>query len=222
MNSHTKSRHIRRGHVASTANANHRIASNACCVQLRRRQRNASAPVPSSLVTYHRSPSLIGSAAIRNARNSFAIRAKCIDNRSKIVCLRARFSHVLHARNPRPYRTADACRIASRQLLEIHLTRSQQTRKLFLIAGLSGLLAHSWHLAAHQSYVATHASRIHKSRVTNLNSRYNRAFLRAAAQSNQKPRSAAGLRHPARHETGFGLRSSNIAALILRTTKDNA
>jgi hypothetical protein len=41
-------------------------------------------------------------------------------------------------------------------------------------------------------------------------------------QSNQKPSSAAGHRHPARHETGFGLRSSNIAALISRTKKDNA
>jgi hypothetical protein len=138
------------------------------------------------------------------------------------LCVCARFSHVLHATDPQPYRTADACRIASRELLEIHLTRSQQTRKLFLIASLSGLLAHSWHPATHQAFVAIHAFLIHKSRVGNLNSRYNRAFLRAAAQSNQEPRSAAGLRHPARHETGFGLRSSNIAALILRTTKDNA
>jgi hypothetical protein len=56
----------------------------------------------------------------------------------------------------------------------------------------------------------------HKSRVTNHDSRYNRAFLRAVGQSNDQPARAAGRRRPARHETGFGLRSSNVAALILR------
>jgi hypothetical protein len=72
-------------------------------------------------------------------------------------------------------------------------------------------------ITTHQSLIA-----IHKSRVTNQETRYNRAFLRAPGRSNQKPRSAAGSRQPARHETGFGLRSSNIAALISRTKKDNA
>ena len=66
----------------------------------------------------------------------------------------------------------------------------------------------------------------HQSLITNHhfspNSRYNYAFLCAAGQSNEKPSSAAGHRHPAQHETGFGLRSSNITALISRTKKDNA
>src|SRR5271156_1139267 len=97
------------------------------------------------------------------------------------------------------------------QLLEIHLTCSQQTRKLFLIATFCRCLAPAPHLAAHQSLIT-----IHKSRVTNHQSRYNHAFLRAAGQSNNQPVRAAGRRRPARHETGFGLRSSNVAALILR------
>jgi hypothetical protein len=66
----------------------------------------------------------------------------------------------------------------------------------------------------------------HQSLLTNHhfspNSRYNCAFQRAAGQSNRKPSSAAGHRHPAQHETGFGLRSSNITAPISRTKKDNA
>src|SRR5271155_2404230 len=97
------------------------------------------------------------------------------------------------------------------QLLEIHLTCSQQTRKLFLIATFCRCLAQAPHLAAHQSLIT-----IHKSRVTNHQSRYNHAFLRAAGQSNNQPARAAGRRRPARRETGFGLRSSNVAALILR------
>jgi hypothetical protein len=175
-------------------------------------------------------PFLIGSAAIRNAPNSSVINARCNSNRSRIACLRGRFSHVLHSRNQQPHRTTQACLIASRQILEIHLTCSQHTRKLFLIATLCRCLARSRQLATRQPHltagpqIATLQSLIttHKSGVTNHDSRYNHAFLRAAGQSNEKPRSAAGCRHPARHETGFGLRSSNIAALISRTTKDNA
>jgi hypothetical protein len=176
------------------------------------------------------SPFLVGCTAIRNGRNPSAIITKSISNRSKIERLRARFSHVLHSANQPTHRTAHAFLIASRQLLEIHLTCSQQTRKFFLIASFSGSLAHPWPLAARRSHLtarprtAAHQSLItaHKSRVTNRESRYNHAFQRAAGQSNQRLRSAAGHRHPAPHETGFGLRSSNIAALVLRTAKDNA
>jgi hypothetical protein len=96
------------------------------------------------------------------------------------------------------------------QLLEIHLTYSQQTRKRFLIATFSSCLAQAPRLAAHQSLIT-----VHKSRVTNHDSRYNLAFLRAAGQSNNQPARAAGRRRPARHEIGFGLRSSNVAARIL-------
>jgi len=42
---------------------------------------------------------LIGSAAIRNARNSSAIITKCISNRSKIACLRASFARVSRTKN---------------------------------------------------------------------------------------------------------------------------
>jgi hypothetical protein len=69
-------------------------------------------------------------------------------------------------------------------------------------------------ITAHQSLLTNHQFR--------PNSRYNCAFQRASGQSNRKPSSAAGHRHPAQHETGFGLRSSNISALISRTKKDNA
>jgi hypothetical protein len=167
-----------------------------------------------SLITNHYSPIthfLIGSSAIRNVRNSSAIITKCVSNRSKSGCLRARFSHVLRSTNHESQRTTHAFLIATRQILEIHLTRSQQTRKLFLIATFSRCLAHALHLATHHLSIT-----IHKSRVTNHESRYNHASLRAAGQSNEEPGSAAGGRLPARHETGFGLRSSNIAAPILR------
>src|SRR5271163_3689830 len=39
---------------------------------------------------------------------------------------------------------------------------------------------------------------------------------------NTKPGRADGHRQPARCETGFGLPPSNVAAVILGTTKDNA
>src|ERR1700692_366448 len=43
--------------------------------------------------------------------------------------------------------------IGSRQLLEIELTRSQQTRKLFLIASFSAISAPAPHLAYHDSRI---------------------------------------------------------------------
>jgi hypothetical protein len=122
---------------------------------------------------------LIGSTATGNARNSSAIITKCISNRSKIACWRARFVLVSRTRN--------------------HKSGGRNQR--------------AW-LTNYCSAITNHPPRI--TRLTNANSRYNRAFQRAAGQSNQAPTSSAGLRHPARHETGFGLRSSNVSALILR------
>ena len=77
--------------------------------------------------------------------------------------------------------------------------------------------------ADYPSPITTHQSLItpHKSRVTNRDSRYNCASQCAAGQSNSQPTRAAGHRQPARHETGFGLRSSNIAA-SKRTTHEPA
>jgi hypothetical protein len=116
------------------------------------RDREPSFTACAPLLTNHYSPItyfLIGCTAIRKARNSRAIITKCISNRSKIACLRARYLRALRSTN-------------------------------------------------------------HKSRVTNHESRYNRAVQRAAGESNRKPSSAVGRRHPARHETGFGPRSSNL------------
>jgi len=86
---------------------------------------------------------LIGSSAISSARNVSGIRAESNSDRSKNARLRARFSHVLHRTNHQPNRTSHACLIAS-QLLEIHLTCSQQTRKLSLIASFYGCLANHY------------------------------------------------------------------------------
>ena len=109
---------------------------------------------------------LIGPAAIRNARNSSAISAMCKSNRSRTACLWARFSRVLHSTDHRSRRTTRTSLIASRQLLEIHLTCSQQTRKVFLIASFSGLFGAS--LASRHRPITNHAPEItsHESRLT--------------------------------------------------------
>jgi hypothetical protein len=96
------------------------------------------------------SPFLIGSSAIRNARKCPAITAKSISNRSKNACLCSRFSHISRTTHQQPHRTSNASLIAT-QILEIHLTRSQQTRKLFLIATFSGCLTkHCSPITLHQ------------------------------------------------------------------------
>jgi hypothetical protein len=112
--------------------------------------------------TNHNSPHtpfLIGSSAIRNGHNSSVISVKSNSNRSKNACLCASFSHVLHSTNHRPRRTSRARLIASRQILEIHLTCSQQTRKYFLIASFCGGLAHACS-ANHTARVTNHCSPI--------------------------------------------------------------
>jgi hypothetical protein len=123
-----------------------------------------------SLITNHYSPItqwLIGSTAIRNARNSSAISVKFNSNRSTITCLRARFSHVLHSTNHQPHRITRPFLIATQEL-EIHLIRSQPTRKLFLIATLSRCLANACHLAIHQSHLASRAFLIPVSGIKNV------------------------------------------------------
>jgi hypothetical protein len=56
-----------------------------------------------------------------------------------MACQRARFSHVSHT-NHQSRCTTGAFLIASRQLLEVRLTHSQQTRRLLLIASFSAVL----------------------------------------------------------------------------------
>jgi hypothetical protein len=84
---------------------------------------------------------LIGSTAIRNLRIPLKPHDMFFSNRSKIACLRARFAHVSRTSNHQSPCTTRAFLIASRQLLEIELTNSQQTRKLFLIASFSAVLS---------------------------------------------------------------------------------
>ena len=134
-----------------------------------------------SLITNHYSlitPFLIGPPAIRIAGSFTAIGTKCASNRSKITCSRVRFSQPSRSTNRQPHRNTHPFLIATR-ILEIQLTYSQQTRKFFLIATFSRGLAHAQHLAAHQARPTNHDSH-----ATSPNSRYNRAFLRAAGQSN--------------------------------------
>src|SRR5271156_4280807 len=110
------------------------------------------------------------------------------------------------------------------------VTPMSSTRKQFLSGSKEHVLAHALRRTNRWSRIAggrfavpgpAITITIHRSRIRRLirpNSRYNRAFLRAAGQSNTKPGRAAGSWQPAPHETGFGLRSSNTAALILGTT----
>jgi hypothetical protein len=76
---------------------------------------------------------LSDSTAMRDCRNPLKPHPLFFSNRSKIGCLRACFAGVLHEANRPSQLTAPAFRIATEEL-EIRLTCSQQTRKLFLIA----------------------------------------------------------------------------------------
>jgi hypothetical protein len=76
---------------------------------------------------------LIGCTAIRNPRIPLKQQAMFFSNRSRIACLRAPFSRVLHATSHELRCTSRALLIAT-QILDIELTHSQQTRKHFLIA----------------------------------------------------------------------------------------
>jgi len=114
------------------------------------RASTASAPAP--LSTRH---FLIGHAAIKNARNSPENNALNFSNRLKTAIRSARFSQVLRSKDYRSRGTYHASRftshqsrltnhaflIASRQILKIELTPSQQTRKHFLIATFSRISA---------------------------------------------------------------------------------
>jgi hypothetical protein len=94
---------------------------------------------------------LIGSTAIRNLRIPLKRREMFFSNRSKIACLRAPFAHVSRTTNLRSRCTTRAFLIAT-QLLEIELTRSQQTRKLFLIATFSAVLSGAMRMLHRERY----------------------------------------------------------------------
>ena len=79
---------------------------------------------------------LIGSAAIRNDRNSSVISTKCISNRYKFACLRARCSRFLHSTNHQPHRATPPFLIAGEKILKTELTPSVPTPNAFLIAGV--------------------------------------------------------------------------------------
>jgi len=133
-----------------------------------------STPYASPL-TNHYSPIthlLIGSAAIRNARNSCAINTKYSSNRYKFGCLRARCSRFFHSTNHQPHRAtqpfliAGACAtfapaplraflIGTPFRLKSDLTHSQQTRKHFLIGTIRPTLAPA-PLSTHHLSLITH------------------------------------------------------------------
>jgi len=122
---------------------------------------------------------LIDAAAIRNARNSPANNIITFSNRRKFAPLRAHFalltSLLTNRVSPLP-----RFLIASAPGLEFHVTHSQETRKLFLIASFSALFSASclvkqsvFHvrpslerrasvtvLGCHESQVTNHKSRI--------------------------------------------------------------
>jgi hypothetical protein len=99
------------------------------------RASTASAPAPLHIRHF-----LIGCAPIKNARNSTENNALNFSNRLKNACFGARFSQVLRPghhgsrfTNHQSLLTNHAFLIVT-QLLDIELTRSQQTRQHFLIA----------------------------------------------------------------------------------------
>src|SRR5271156_4271060 len=119
--------------------------------------RAATPSAPAPLPTRH---FLIGQAPIKNARNSPEYNALYFSNRLKTANCSARFSRVLRPKNHdspvarhrsrftthQSLPTNHAFLIASRQILKIALTTSQQTRKHFLIASFSAISAHPPHL----------------------------------------------------------------------------
>jgi hypothetical protein len=113
----------------------------------RTQDRGTSFTYHSSLATQHCN-SLIGSSAIRNRRNPLKQHVMSFSNRSRISCLRAPFVHVLYSTTDQLHRTSHPFLISSAPGLENELTRSQQTRKYFLIASFSTCLAHASHLDA--------------------------------------------------------------------------
>src|SRR5271156_5624350 len=122
----------------------------------------ARAPTPSAPAASPTRHFLIGHAPIKNARNSPEYNALYFSNRLKTANCSARFSRVLRSKNHdspvarhrsrftthQSLPTNHAFLIASRQILEIELTPSQQTRKYFLIASFSASLAPAPHLAS--------------------------------------------------------------------------
>jgi hypothetical protein len=116
---------------------------------------SARAPLP----TCH---FLIGSAAIKNARNSPENNALHFSNRLKTANCSARFSRVLHPENHESPVAGHGSRFTTHQsrltnhafpiatqILDIELTHSQQTRKHFLIATFSALCSPAPRLTYH-------------------------------------------------------------------------
>jgi hypothetical protein len=125
----------------------------------------ASAPAPRSTRHF-----LIGCPPIKNVRNfpennalnfsnrlknsefqrAFFIRFAPKNHESRVAGHGSRFT------THQSLLTDPAFLIASRQILEIELTRSQQTRKHFLIASFSDISAPAPHLIHHSSLIASH------------------------------------------------------------------
>jgi len=134
------------------------------------RASTASAPAPFSARHF-----LIGRSAIKNARNSPEINALDFSNRPIKACLRAPFPRVSRPKYhhlPETYRgslitnhqsllTNHAFLIASRQILKIRLTPTQQTRKLFLIASFSASSAPASLLTGPKSPIAPFLTATH-------------------------------------------------------------
>ena len=92
-----------------------------------------------SLITDYSSPIThlqIGSAPIRNDRNSSAINARRFSNRYKFGCFRARCSRFLHSTSHKPHRATQPFLIAGEKILKTELTPSVPIPNAFLIAGV--------------------------------------------------------------------------------------
>jgi hypothetical protein len=83
---------------------------------------------------------LIDSTAIRNARNSPANNIITFSNRQQFACLRAHFALLASLRSNH-FSPLAAFLIATGPELKFHVTHSQETRKLFLIATFSPLFS---------------------------------------------------------------------------------
>jgi len=135
----------------------------------------------------------IGRAAIKIARNSPENNALNFSDRPKRACFR---THLAPRSSPITTRKSAAASskpcfpqflISSRPILDIELTRSQQTRKHFLISSFSGISAPAPHLDNHDSRIAPFlfdTNGIHKiivlmkTREKRLSVRYKFAFCR--------------------------------------------
>ncbi len=131
---------------------------------------------------------LIGSTAIRNLRIPLKPHDMFFSNRSKRACLRSRLAQVSHTMNRQSHHTTRAFLIAT-QLLEIELTSSQQTRKLFLIASFCVHFANATGLATgHSSLITAHSTHhLHLRRRTILQAVQHQLHTRRNAKLVENP-----------------------------------